>query len=276
MTIATALAPLWPQKASANADMQSYAAALVQYFNSLKSGLEPFVAAEGQQIADVIDHQTRAVLKRRTACFPNLALPALVRYELPRYAGMSDTGASFLFDVKKFFGLAGNVKLVDSVQIVFTEATIEDVTLDELRLALSPECEFLKPLILEGQAVSLFGRKATLVRSIVRAKVTIVMSFGSERDASARIEDLGKLLPGGASSVMPVDATIEAKLGEKTQKRVMLQAEGPVPVAFRPTHIPKRLLGPEPPTQMIQFDDSDQIQMQVQEDAINAWLRGLK
>ena len=148
----------WPGQAAADAGIQEYASALVQYFNSLRGGYEPFIISEGQQVGDLINVKTRSVLKRRAACFPNLVAPQPQRFDLPKFAGMSQTAASFLFEIKKWIGLTANDKIVDSVSLVFSDASMEDVTPDDLQSNLSKECDFLKPLIMDGQVITVFGR----------------------------------------------------------------------------------------------------------------------
>ncbi|WP_342709916.1 hypothetical protein AAFG13_36720 [Bradyrhizobium sp. B124] len=279
MVLASAVltsAALWPGHALADAGIQEYGSALVQYFNSLRGGYEPFIISEGQQVGDLIDVRTRSVLKRRAACFPNLVPPQPQKFDLPKFVGMSQTAASFLFEVKQWFGLTANDKLVDSVSLVFSEGAIEDVTLDDLQSNLSKECEFLKPLIMEGKVITLFGRTATLIRTVIRAKTNTVMSFGTDASAEAKIEQLKNLLPGGAASVLPVDASIGAKIDLKGQKAVTLQTEGPSSVAFRPTHIPRKLLGGEPADGLIPFDVTNGVQIEIQERAANAWIKTLK
>lgn len=261
--------------ASAASGIEDYGTALVQYFKSLKGGYQPFIVSEGHQVGDVIDIREGAILKRGTVCFPKLSPPQPVKFELPGYAGMSETASSFFFELKKMVGLSANAKLVDNVALVFTEGTVEDVTLDELQKHLARECDFLKPLILDGQPVKLFGRNATLVRTIVRAKVSTVMSFGTDASAEAKIEDVKKLLAGGAASALPVDASIGAKIDLRGRKSIALKAEGPVPVAFRPTHIPKRLLGPESDN-LIAFDPTNPVQIEIQDRAADAWAKSLK
>src|SRR5260221_1065887 len=264
------------RRTTADAGVQEYASALVQYFNSLRGGYEPFIVSEGQQVGDLIDVKTRSVLKRRAACFPNLVPPQPQKFDLPRFVGMSQTAASFLFEIKKWIGLTANDKIVDNVSLVFSDATIEDVTLDDLQSKLSKDCDFLKPLIMDGQVITVFGRTATLVRTIVRARTNTVVSFGVEADAGAKVEQLQKLLPGGTASVLPIDASIEAKIDLKGQKAVTLQADGPSAVAFRPTHIPRKLLGGEPADGLIPFDPTNNVQIEIQERASNAWLKDLK
>ncbi|MET4328559.1 hypothetical protein ABIB80_004394 [Bradyrhizobium sp. i1.15.2] len=264
------------EPALAGASVQEYGAALVQYFNSLNAGYEPFITAEGQQVGDVIDVRDRSVLKRRSVCFPSLVPPQPDKFDLPRYVGISESAASFFFELKKLFGLAASGKLVDNISLVFTDATIEDITLDDLQSNLSKECEFLKPLIADAQPIKLYGRTATLIRTVIRAKATTVMSFGTDLSANAKVETLKGLLPGGAASVLPVDASIEAKIGLKGQKAVTLQTEGSAAVAFRPTHIPKRLLGAEPAEGLIPFDPTNKVQIQIQEKAADAWARSLQ
>ncbi len=189
---------------------------------------------------------------------------------------MSESAVSFFFELKKLFGLAASQKLVDNVSLVFSDATIEDVTIDDLQSNLSKECEFLKPLIVDGQSIKLFGRTATLIRTVIRAKTTTVMSFGADSNASAKVESLKGLLPGGAASVLPVDGSIEAKIDLKGQKAVQLLTEGPTAVAFRPTHIPKRYLGSDPAEGLIPFDPTNKIQIQIQEKAADAWAKSLE
>jgi len=261
--------------ASAASPIEEYGTALVQYFKGLKGGYQPFIVSEGHQVGDVIDIREGAILKRSSVCFPKLSPPQPVEIELPGYAGMSETASSFFFELKRMVGLSANVKLVDNVALVFTEGKVEDVTLDELQRHLDRECDFLKPLILDGQPVKLFGRNATLVRSIVRAKINTVMSFGTDASAEAKLEDVKKLLAGGAVSALPVDASIGAKIDLKGWKSIALQTEGPVPVAFRPTHIPKRLLGPESDS-LIAFDPTNPVQIEIQDRAADAWAKSLK
>lgn len=262
--------------ARADSSIQEYGKALAQYFGSLNSGLEPLIAPEGQHVGDLIDIQTRAVLKRRVACFPNLTPPKPESYELPRFVGLSQTAASFFFKIKNWLGLSASEKFVDRVSLVFTEGTIEVVTLGDLQANLSKDCDFLKPLIEQAQSIKIFGRDATLISAIVRAKTTTIMSFGTDAKAEAKLEELKHLLPGGASSIVPIDASLQAKIDAQGQKVVGLDSGGAAPVSFRPTHIAKRLLGPAPTDGLIVFDAADQVQRDIQKRAIDAWINSLK
>src|SRR5258708_33783532 len=116
-------------------------------------------------------------------------------------------------------------------------------------------------MIVDGQSIKLFGRTATLIRTVSRAKTTTVMSFGADSNASAKVESLKGLLPGGAASVLPVDGSIEAKIDLKGQKAVQLLTEGPTAVEFRPTAIPKRYLGPHPADGLIPIDPTNKSQI---------------
>ena len=76
--------------------------------------------------------------------------------------------------------------------------------------------------------------------------------------------------------MLPIDASIEAKIDLKGQKAIMLQTDGPSTVAFRPTHIPRKLLGGQPTEGLIVFDPTNSVQIEIQERAANAWVNDLK
>src|SRR5258708_27463260 len=156
---------------------------------------------------------------------PSLVQPRPEKFGLPRYGGVSESAVSFFFELKKLFGLAASQKLVDNVSLVFSDATIEDVTIDDLQSNLSKECEFLKPLIVDGQSIKLFGRTATLIRTVIRAKTTTVMSFGAASNASAKVESLKGFFPAGAASVPPLDGSIEARMARTAPKAAQLLTE---------------------------------------------------
>jgi hypothetical protein len=236
---------------------QDYKKALVKYFEK-NSGWQPFVLFEGQQVGDIIDTDTRAVLKARDDCFGNLKVSdPIAQKDDSEMLDFGASAASVFLSIQKFLSLTANESAIQSVHVLMTEVKIVSTSINEFIKAKKADCpELTNPLQLNN-ALTLFNRDATLINSIMSAKLDVIVVASSKGDAAANVESIKFALKG--LSWTELDASMAAKLQVSASRSFRVKGTEARSIAFRPAYIRRSWLSGtgQPDPSVEPFDENN-------------------
>lgn len=247
-SISAALLSIFIVEASAD-PLREYKSNLVEIYRPL--GFHPFFLPEGQQVGDVIDARTLAILHRSEECFPGLAGIQETDADLPKLHLLEDAAAGFWAGIKKLFNIELEAEETRRTYLAVEEVTIRSTSLGALRASLAPTCEeMLLPVFEENRMAKVGNRPADVVMSVMRGRLHTVLSYESGASAEARVEDVAALLKDlagklgeGVSAVAELSGELSARAELNERANVMLVSEAERTLAFRPATIFRPFLG---------------------------------
>jgi hypothetical protein len=204
--------------------------------------LLPVTVPAGQSVGDVYEYRTWVLTERASTCFPALpasrtgasSLPALTRVAA-QHAGLA-LGAGPLLDLDVRLGAES------TVEIRFLDVTFAEVARGELRRALDPACEHLRPVVEERQELSP-SRAPVIIGRVLSGRKQVFIGLQDQARLSAQADALRAALAasgggiGAAVAPMPLEVRVAAEGEFGRRQGLVVETQQAVPIAFQPAFI---------------------------------------
>ena len=237
----------------AKAGPEEMVEALRLYFTT--AGLLPVIVPSDYQPGAVYDLRTMLLVDRADTCFKSLPV---THREVALPAGAAQTGwfGRLAARAAEVVGLSVGASGSGSYSVRLTDAVVTEVAIGDLRTALQPACDRLRPL-LNGAPTS--GAIEAPLARILSARMSIFVAGATEATAQASASDLGKLASMSVGKPVKLDAEAAIQAGWKRVDGWVLQSTKVLPVAYQPALLPRRNLGATETFSLLPFNPDDEL-----------------
>jgi hypothetical protein len=204
--------------------------ALLTYFRNHSPPLIPIFSPRDQQVGDIYHQSSSEHVAPPKKCFPKLPAAKEVFTTLPKAIDVSGGSAAAYLSLKRLFSGQAAASRQRRMIVSFEKPTYEGLPAAVIRDAWDKKaCPELSPY-LKGGLIPPNARQNVpllIIGGVYRARVTAVLTLGSEASANAMIDAIAT---GGA------DVGVTAEL--KRDNTAMLISKKHLPVAISPAFIP--------------------------------------